>query len=49
MLYLTALVVQWKDIRPFRPELGLQFPEIVNLYFLADEYEAQTLRWAGGA
>ncbi len=22
MLYLKALVVQWKDIRPWRPELG---------------------------
>ena len=33
----------------FDPGARLWFLEIVNLYFLADEYEAAKLRWAGGA
>ncbi len=33
-----ASVVQWKDIRPW-----LYFLEIVNLYFLANEYKAAKL------
>jgi hypothetical protein len=47
MLYFKASVVQWKDIRPWRPELGLKEALIIN--FLANEYEAAKLRRAGGA
>ena len=47
MLYFKASVVQWKDIRPWRPELGLKedilFPEIV--YFL---FEGSSVAAMGG-
>ncbi len=52
MLYFKASVVNWKDIRPWRPSSGLKealFCGYSNLYFLANEYEAAKLRWAGGA
>ncbi len=45
---------QWsseKIFDPGGPSSGLKealVSEIVNLYFLADEYEAAKLRWAGG-
>ncbi len=52
MLYLKALVVQWKDIRPWRPELRPEeifcFLEIVNLYFLADKYLSMKQRSCDG-
>jgi hypothetical protein len=51
MLYFKASVVNWKDIRPWRPSSGLKealFCGYSNLYFLANEYEAAKLRWAGG-
>jgi hypothetical protein len=53
MLYFKASVVKWKDIRPWRRS-GLKEALVSGnikfyiLYFLADEYEAAKLRWAGG-
>jgi hypothetical protein len=49
ILYIKASVIQWKNIRPWRPELGLKedilFLEIVNFYIFGG---AAKLRWAGG-
>jgi hypothetical protein len=46
MLNFKASMVQWKDIRPWRPTLVSGNSKSI---FLADEYEAAKLRWAGGA
>ncbi len=49
MLYFKASVVQWKDIRPWRPEFGPEGKHFVSgnsLFFILEG--AAKLRWAGG-
>jgi hypothetical protein len=51
MLYFKASVVQWKDIRPWRPEFGPERMHFVygNSRFFFIFGGAAKLRWAGGA
>ncbi len=48
IIYFEALVVQWKDIRPWRPEYRPEGKHFVSgqFFILGD---AAKLRWAGGA
>ncbi len=47
ILYFEASVVQWKDIRPWRPKYGPEGKHFVSgLFFILGD--AAKLRWAGG-